>query len=229
MAGATALILSSCVNRDAPTSTTTDVVDAPSAQATRPAAAPIPQDSFQRDSQSVVGISYPVGLDRYPDLARVLVGYAHSQRAVLANALALNPNPAAPYELTLRFSTSADSPRLYAVRADQELFTGGATSRPRKAAFMWLPDRQHLLKSDELIADPAGWALARQAIQDAGHATSGVAEGALPPLVPLLNSSGQITALTFLLEDGDVLVPAASLRRYAAPEYRSWFASDPTG
>lgn len=214
-----AVMLSSCIDQGAPTA---QQHAAPAKPADVPAAA-IPQDTFQRDSQSIVGISYPAGLERHPELARVLVDYAHAQRAALANALALNPDPPVPYELSLRFSTSADSPRLYAVRADAELFTGTA-SRPRKAAFIWLSASNRLLKPDELIADPAGWAVVQRFVAEAG--ADARSAGTRPPLVPLLDSAGRISALNVLLDNADVVIPASLLRPYAAPEYADWFAAD---
>lgn len=217
------LMLSSCIDQATP-----DVAPAPhaaQAKPARPVAMAIPQDSFQRDSQSIVGISYPAGLERHPGLAHVLVNYAHAQRAALANALALNPDPPLPYELTLRFTATADSPRLYAVRADGELYTGTA-SRPRKAAFIWLSSSNRLLKPDELIADPAGWVVVQRFIHESKATADATVGGTLPPLVPLLDSAGRISAINVLLNEGDVLVPASLLRPYAAPEYAGWFASD---
>ena len=191
------LMLSSCIDQAAPVATPAQ--HAAPAKPARPVATPIPQDSFQRDSQSIVGISYPTGLERHPGLAHVLVNYAHAQRAALANALALNPDPPLPYELTLRFTTAADSPRLYAVRADGELYTGAA-SRPRKAAFIWLSASNRLLKPDELIVDPAGSVVVQRFIHES-----------------------QVTAGATV---GGTLPPASLLRPYAAPEYAGWFVSD---
>ncbi|MBU8978043.1 hypothetical protein JI752_017985 [Lysobacter sp. MMG2] len=201
-----------------------------------------PQDVFERSAVSIVGISYPPGLERYPDLARLLVTHADARRAVLDNALKRNPQPAVPYELTLRFSTVADAPRMFAVAVDEEMYDGGMTSQPAHATFLWLPAEQRLMPPDEMIPNPAAWARLHEYIIDREREESamlgGVAQAQAPAPAPTramqhvfnprFNSAGRIAGLRFRVADGDeVEVPGALLKPLVAPTYADWFDDTP--
>lgn len=124
-----------------------------------PAAAVPLQDIIQTSAQSVVGISFPAGIERHPGLARELAAYADSARAELQEAVdgLGNDKPAMPYELSLSFETVLDTPRLVVVSADGSRYTGGAHGEPLVARFVWLPETGQPLDAEALIADPDGW------------------------------------------------------------------------
>ena len=131
----------------------------PSAQA--PAAPPAValKDVIETDPRYVIGISYPKGIDRYPGLAAELQRYADAARGELMQAVEAmgSEKPPSPYDLSLSYVTLADTPRVVAVAADGSSYTGGAHGNPLVARFVWLPERQALLRADELIADADGW------------------------------------------------------------------------
>ena len=156
---AATLLLSSCDRFDAPPP------DATATAAPTPEPFVAPQDVFERDARAIVGISYPPGLERYPALAKLLVAHAQARRAALEAALEKTPRPAVPFELTLRFSTAADASRMFAVTADEELYTGGAASRPDRTVFLWLPAENRLLSPEEMIPNPAAWSRLHQDIR----------------------------------------------------------------
>ncbi|WP_342316339.1 hypothetical protein [Lysobacter sp. FW306-1B-D06B] len=193
--------------------------------APKPNAETLPKDVFERSSQAIVGITYPTGLVRYPRLASMLAHHAATRRAALQTALAANPTPSVPYELTLRFTTVADSPRLFAVRAEEDLYIGGMASTPRSSTFIWLPGADRLLKPNELLADASSWAQVDRYIHDRmleeGAALPSQAESGSRDrdFFPRMDSDGQIAGLVFSLPEGNVEVPAAVLRTLIASGY----------
>lgn len=132
-------------------------------------AQPSLQDVIQTTPTHVVGISYPKDFDAPPGLARVMLDYAEQARAGLIQALDElgNDKPRVPYELSLSFTVTADTPQLLAVSADGSRYTGGAHGEPLLARFVWLRQAQTLLTSDVLITDPAGRAIVAGYAEDA--------------------------------------------------------------
>ena len=138
------------------------------AQAT--AAAPLEvrlDDVVETRPDYIIGISYPKSAARHPQLALALQAYAESARGELMKAVAgLNgKKPTAPYDLSLQFTGLVETPQVVAIAADGSSYTGGAHGNPLVARFVWLPQRQSMLESAQLIADAAGW----QAISDASR------------------------------------------------------------
>lgn len=222
LAGPFAMMLASCSDRTPSPAPTHAVATLAPTQ---------PADQFERDAHSMVGISYPPGLARYPALAQRLVDHARARRALIARALAQTPDPPAPLELSLHFATVADTPELYAVSAEEELYLGGSSSRPASTTFLWLPSAQRMLSPDELIPDPAAWAMihayVRQRRQDESAAVrvdDTPTRSMRHDFAPRMNSAGRIAGLRFRTEDGsEVEVPAAMLKPRVSPAYAAWF------
>jgi len=193
-----------------------------------------PQDVFERDARAIVGISYPPGLERYPTLAKLLVAHAQARRAALESALRKTPRPAAPFELALRFGVAADAPRMFVVTADEEFYAGGASSRPDRSVFLWLPAENRLMSPEEMIPSPAAWSRLHEDIRQLRRAESAsldtpAAGRAMQHLfVPRFNSGGRIAGLRFRTDDGDdVEVPGSALKPLVAPAYAAWFEDAP--
>lgn len=132
--------------------------------ATAPTATPIAPavtlaDVSQRDARSMVGISYPPSANKYPGLAAELQKYSDASRGELQRALQAlgDQKPASPYELSLEYTQSADTPQLLAIAADGSIYTGGAHGAPLIARFVWLPQQNQLLTAQALIPDAANW------------------------------------------------------------------------
>ena len=143
---------------------------APNDAAPAPAAAPAAvtlHDVVETRPDYIIGISYPTSAASHPALAQALVAYADAARSELMKAVSGldGQKPAAPYDLSLQFSGLVDTPQVVAVAADGSSYTGGAHGNPLVARFVWLPQRQAMLKADALVADAAGW----QAISDASR------------------------------------------------------------
>ena len=229
LACAAVFLLVSCERHGAPM--------APAAIANAPAAAEpfvAPQDVFEHDARAIVGITYPTGLDRYPALAKLLVAHARARRAALEAALVQTPHPAIPFELTLRFSTAADSPRIFAVTTDEELYTGGSTSRSAREVFLWLPAQNRLLPPDEMIPDPAAWSrlharIDRMQREESASLTAPASQRGMQHIfVPRLDSAGRIAGLRFRADNGDEIeVPGEALKPLVAPAYAAWFEGAP--
>ena len=132
-----------------------------------PATAVVLQDVVETRPDYIVGISYPDSADSHPLLAQALKAYADAARGDLMQAVAglQGQKPTAPYDLSLQFTGLVDTPQVVAVAADGSSYTGGAHGNPLVARFVWLPQRQSMLKAEQLIADAAGW----QAISDASR------------------------------------------------------------
>lgn len=140
---------------------------AAAAQSAAPPAAVDLQDVVETRPDYIVGISYPKSAANHPLLAQALKAYADAARGELMKAVAgLNgQKPTAPYDLSLQFTGLVDTSQVVAVAADGSSYTGGAHGNPLVARFVWLPQRQEMLKAEALIADAAGW----QAISDASR------------------------------------------------------------
>jgi hypothetical protein len=130
-------------------------------QAAPAAAEPAPvslEDVVEHDPRYVIGISYPPGAAAHPGLARALHDYAQSARGELLAAVeGLDAPPSAPYELSLGFRTTVDTPQVIAVAADGSLYTGGAHGQPLVARFVWLPSQGKALQAADLVPTAAGW------------------------------------------------------------------------
>lgn len=203
---------------------------APAAGPVGPAALPVRvEDVIERDPRYLVGISYPPDINRYPGLAAVLHDYAQSARVELMQAvegLAQN-KPAAPYDLSLPFSTLVESPQLVVIAADGSTYTGGAHGMPLIARFVWLPQQDKLLTARMLIPDQAAWAGISTYVREQLHASLSqridadelpaqdrtqimrsssrmIDEGTAPDpdnfsqFEPVLNADGRIRALRFV-------------------------------
>lgn len=192
---------------------------------------PVPrlQEVFETTAHTVIGISYPPGLERYPGLPEVLAAYSQAARAEVTAALARDPAPTTRYELSLSFTQSASNARMVIIAVEGSLYLGGEHSEPRVARFVWLPEARRLLTARELLPTPAAWAivhrdLARQqreaaqaresdpALSDLGRKSLGTRaspptadpekELSEAPFAPVLDAQGQITALRFELPEG---------------------------
>ncbi|QBG91590.1 PdaC/SigV domain-containing protein [Xanthomonas oryzae] len=153
-------VLAGCTQREP----TTAELSEPAA-ATAPPAEPIVvesgplQDVIEHAPAYMIGISYPHGLDAYPELTALLSGYAQDARAELMQAVSGlgNDKPAAPYELSLAFETVLQTPDLIVISANGSRYTGGAHGEPLVARFVWLVKERKQLTAQALIPDPAGW------------------------------------------------------------------------
>ncbi|PPV06590.1 hypothetical protein XBLMG947_2537 [Xanthomonas bromi] len=157
-------VLAGCTQR-APTTAEPSEPAAEAAAATTPPAEPTVvqsgplEDAIEHAPAYMVGISYPRGLDAYPELTALIRGYAQDARAELMQAVSGlgNDKPAAPYELSLAFETVLQTPDLIVISADGSRYTGGAHAEPLVARFVWLFKERKQLTAQALIPDPAGW------------------------------------------------------------------------
>lgn len=186
-------------------------------------------DVIETSPSRIIGISYPHDASIPAGLAVVLQQYAGQARDELQMALdgLGNDQPRAPYELSLSFTVSADTPALMAVSADGSRYTGGAHGQPLMARFVWLKQQQRLLPIDALITEPASRAALADYVQNAlvqqmenrlradqlsaeelasarSNARRMINEGTAPEMenfsqfLPVVDRQGQITALRFV-------------------------------
>lgn len=213
------------------------------------AAAPVAlQDVIETTPDYIVGISYPQGIARHPALAQALQAYAESARAELMQSVAAlhGRKPAAPYDLSLQFTGLVDTPRIVAAAADGSRYTGGAHGNPLVQRFVWLPQRNEMLRSHALIADSTGWktvsdycreqlmtALAQQLDEDALEGDERaqslrigsrmIDEGTAPTATnfarfePVMNADGSIRALRFVFPPAQVAPYAEGTRSVEVP------------
>ena len=206
--------------------------------AAMPGAATAPvvlQDVIETKPDYIVGISYPQGIAKHPALAQALQAYAESARADLMQAVAglEGRKPSAPYDLSLQFTGLVDTPRIVAAAADGSSYTGGAHGNPLVQRFVWLPQRNEMLRSQQLIVDAAGWkvvsdycreqlmtALSQQLDEDAleGDTRAQVlrtgskmvddgtatSAGNFARFEPVMNADGSIRALRFVFPPAQV-------------------------
>ncbi|AZR23553.1 DUF3298 domain-containing protein [Xanthomonas vasicola] len=263
-------VLAGCTQREPATAepsepaADTAAAAAPPAEPTVVESGPL-QDVIEHAPAYMIGISYPHGLDAYPELTALLRGYAQDARAELMQAVSGlgNDKPAVPYELSLAFETMLQTPDLIVISADGSRYTGGAHAEPLVARFVWLVKERKQLTAQALIPDPAGWekiggevaaqlhAAATQRVQadrvpveeqaeQVASADRMIAEGTsaqvdnFAQFVPVLDASGQITAVRFVFppyhvgpySDGTQTaeVAATMLLPWVAPEYVHLFA-----
>ncbi|PPU21822.1 DUF3298 and DUF4163 domain-containing protein [Xanthomonas arboricola] len=157
-------VLAGCTQREPTTAESAQpAADATAAEA--PPAEPVLvqsgplEDVIEQAPAYMVGISYPRGLDAFPELSGLIRSYAQAARAELMEAVSGlgNDKPAAPYELSLAFETVLQTPDLIVVSADGSRYTGGAHGEPLVARFVWLVKERRQLTAQALIPDPAGW------------------------------------------------------------------------
>ncbi|WP_349657366.1 hypothetical protein [Xanthomonas sp. 10-10] len=117
------------------------------------------EDVIEHAPAYMIGISYPPGLDAYPDLAALIRKYAQDARSELMEAVSGlgNDKPAAPYELSLAFEKLLQTTDLIVISADGSRYTGGAHGEPLVARFVWLIKERKQLTAQALVPDPAGW------------------------------------------------------------------------
>lgn len=132
------------------------------------------EDVMESDPRYLVGISYPPGMDRYPGLAAELARYADAARSDLMEAVEAH-DPAAgsagvPYDLTLAYDVLMETPAVVAVQAWGTLYTGGAHGNPLVARFVWLPQRDEMLRAGALVPGDEGWHQISAFVRDSLHA-----------------------------------------------------------
>ena len=157
MAGVLVAVLGlAACDREAPVPATAPAADPAVATTAISRQAPRLEDVIERDPRYMIGISFPPVARKYPGLARMLEAYARDARAELMVAVSGlgNSKPTAPYELSLAFSEVAATPRMVAIAADGNTYTGGAHSNPLLARFVWLPQQDRQLTAAALIPDP---------------------------------------------------------------------------
>lgn len=120
------------------------------------------EDLMESDSRYIIGISYPPGINGYPELAAEIKRYADAARTDLMEAVeARDPASAdaatAPYDLALSFDMAMETPDIVAVQATGTSYTGGAHGSPLVARFIWLPTRGEMLHAEALIQGAGGW------------------------------------------------------------------------
>jgi len=133
------------------------------------------EDVMEANPRYIVGISYPPGMDRYPGLAAELKRYADAAHADLLEAVeaagADGGEQRVPYDLTLAYEVLMETPRIVAVQAFGTLYTGGAHGNPLVARFVWLPQREEMLRAEALVTGEDGWreisAFVREALRTA--------------------------------------------------------------
>jgi len=153
------LALAGCKREDAPQAPVAATPETPAAPVEQGAAPADLRDVIETTPSYVIGISYPPAAAKYPGLAQELTQYAEHAKAELLKAVGElgNDKPTAPYELSLAFDMLADTSKVVAVSADGSSYTGGAHGQPLVARFVWLPERQKLLRAEDLIDGDKGW------------------------------------------------------------------------
>lgn len=136
--------------------------DTASAAADQPPPPLVLEDVMESGPRYLIGISYPPGIHRYPGLAAELKRYADAARAELMEAVdGLETDSGgqerAPYDLALSFDLLMETPEIVAVQAGGSLYTGGAHGIPLVARFVWLPERDEMLRAATLMQDADGW------------------------------------------------------------------------
>lgn len=131
----------------------------PSLAGAAPAVAVDLRDVIETTPDYIIGISYPQVAVHYPPLAQAVHDYAEAARQQLMQATARlhGTKPAAPYDLSLQFSSVVETPRVVVVAAEGSSYTGGAHGTPLVERFVWLPQMQQMLAAEQLIPDAANW------------------------------------------------------------------------
>lgn len=136
-----------------------------------PEGAPRLEDVVEMEQTYILGISYPPEANRYPGMAAELHGYAQSARNELMEAVRGADLPAGTmYDLSLGFSTIADTPDLLAIAADGSSYTGGAHDSPLIERFVWLVGEERLLTAGTLVEDDDHWRAISGFVREQLHA-----------------------------------------------------------
>ncbi|MEQ8080417.1 DUF3298 and DUF4163 domain-containing protein [Xanthomonas hortorum] len=200
------------------------------------------EDVIEHAPAYMVGISYPRGLDAYPELAALIRSYSQDARPELMEAVAGlgNDKPAAPYELSLAFETVLQTADLIVVSADGSRYTGGAHGEPLVARFVWLVKERKQLTAQALIPDPAGWEkIAREVAAQLHNAAAQRVEA---DRVPVEEQAEQVASADRMIAEGTaaqvdnfaqfvpVLNPAGQITalRFVFPPYQVGPYSDGT-
>lgn len=200
------------------------------------------EDVIEHAPAYMVGISYPRGLDAYPELAALIRSYSQDARAELMEAVSGlgNDKPAAPYELSLAFETVLQTADLIVVSADGSRYTGGAHGEPLVARFVWLVKERKQLTAQALIPDPAGWEkIAREVASQLHNAAAQRVEA---DRVPVEEQAEQVASADRMIAEGTaaqvdnfaqfvpVLNPAGQITalRFVFPPYQVGPYSDGT-
>ncbi|CAD0357159.1 hypothetical protein ABQZ69_07795 [Xanthomonas sp. WHRI 8391] len=240
-------LLAGCTQRAPTTAETTEPAADATAQA-MPAPEPVVvqsgplEDVIEHAPAYMVGISYPRGLDAYPELAALIRSYSQDARAELMEAVSGlgNDKPAAPYELSLAFETVLQTADLIVVSADGSRYTGGAHGEPLVARFVWLVKERKQLTAQALIPDPAGWEkIAREVAAQLHNAAAQRVEA---DRVPVEEQAEQVASADRMIAEGTaaqvdnfaqfvpVLNPAGQITalRFVFPPYQVGPYSDGT-
>ncbi|WOB48819.1 DUF3298 and DUF4163 domain-containing protein [Xanthomonas hydrangeae] len=240
-------LLAGCTQRAPTTAETTEPAADATAQA-MPAPEPVVvqsgplEDVIEHAPAYMVGISYPRGLDAYPELAALIRSYSQDARAELMEAVSGlgNDKPAAPYELSLAFETVLQTADLIVVSADGSRYTGGAHGEPLVARFVWLVKERKQLTAQALIPDPAGWEkIAREVASQLHNAAAQRVEA---DRVPVEEQAEQVASADRMIAEGTaaqvdnfaqfvpVLNPAGQITalRFVFPPYQVGPYSDGT-
>lgn len=155
---ALAAVLAGC-QREGAAPETQPAPDDPAAAAPAPVAVPELKDMVETDPRYLVGVTWPPEANKYPGLAAHLQRYVDEARGELMEAVEAAPadGAAGPYDLSLTFTTVADTPGVFAIAADGSSYTGGAHGAPLVARFVWLPAEQRLLRIEDLLPQKAAW------------------------------------------------------------------------
>lgn len=173
---------------------------APAAAATSAAASLA--DVVETTPRYVIGISYPKEAAPYPGLVAALTRYAGEARRDLMDSVEGlgNDTPTAPYELSLAYTTLVDSPNLVAIGADGSLYTGGAHGSPLIARWVWLPQRNAMLTSAQLVPDPQGWQAISDFVREQLH--TALSQRIDADDVPAENRADMLKDATRMIDDG---------------------------
>ncbi|MCM5551072.1 DUF3298 and DUF4163 domain-containing protein, partial [Xanthomonas hortorum pv. pelargonii] len=240
-------LLAGCTQRAPTTAETTEPAADATAQALPPPEPVVVQsgpleDVIEHAPAYMVGISYPRGLDAYPELAALIRSYSQDARAELMEAVSGlgNDKPAAPYELSLAFETVLQTADLIVVSADGSRYTGGAHGEPLVARFVWLVKERKQLTAQALIPDPAGWEkIAREVAAQLHNAAAQRVEA---DRVPVEEQAEQVASADRMIAEGTaaqvdnfaqfvpVLNPAGQITalRFVFPPYQVGPYSDGT-
>ncbi|WP_372391018.1 PdaC/SigV domain-containing protein [Xanthomonas sp. NCPPB 3582] len=160
------------------------------------------EDVIEHAPAYMVGISYPRGLDAYPELTALIRKYAQDARSELMQAVSGlgNDKPAAPYELSLAFETVLQTADLIVISADGSRYTGGAHGEPLVARFVWLVKERKQLTAQALIPDAAGWGKIGSAVAAQLHAAA--TQRVAADRVPIEEQAEQVASADRMIAEG---------------------------
>ena len=129
--------------------------------------APVPGasslDVHEKSALREIKITFPAGIERYPQLLAAVQTYAQGQRKAFAEGeKEVGTAEGGPgYSLELMFKLVAESPDVVAVKGEGDVYLGGAHGDPLLQTFTWLTKEQQLLTAETLMADAQGWTIVR--------------------------------------------------------------------